>query len=113
MRSQSAARREYSAKAAPSSSTSTPANGRISQAPKIANPMPMASAAIDSAANTVSSPAGDIEQLRLSVRLNPPSASRNANSRRGGSSFGVLTGRAKVPQINDLSQEWRREPERN
>src|SRR5258706_15680931 len=94
--------------AAPNSSTSSPANGRISQAPATAKPTPIASAAADNAANTHNSPAGEIEQLRLSVRLKPAVPSRNTKSRPGKSSLGKLTERRKVSQINNLSQETRR-----
>src|SRR5436190_21669966 len=67
--------------------------------------MPIARAATDSAANTPSSPAGDIEQLRLSVRLKPPSPSRNVKSRLGNSWLGAFTERRKLPHIKDLGQE--------
>src|SRR5207244_10503199 len=91
----------------PSSSTSSPANGRISHAPAIANPVPIASTAKANAANTHASPAGEIEQFRLRVRLNPPCSSRNASSRWETSRLGVLTEARKLPQDNARSQGMR------
>src|SRR5882724_830061 len=85
----------------------SPANGRISQAPAIAKPVPMASTTTASATNTQARPDGEIEQLRLRVRLKPPCSSRNASSRGEISRVGVLTEARNVPQESAPSQGMR------
>src|SRR2546423_15204119 len=80
----------------------------MSQAPRSAKPAPIASTAMASAANTQARPAGEIEQLRLRVRLKPRLSSRNGSSRRtfapGDSRLGMLTEARKLPQEKARSQ---------
>jgi len=66
-------------KAAQSSATSNPANGRISQAPSAANTVAIPSDSAASAANTSASPCGEIEQWRFTCTRNPAAvAAKNA-----------------------------------